>query len=53
MPDPFWLKALLKTALLPPAGPLLLALVGLGLQKRHPRTGRALAYAGVSSLLLL
>jgi uncharacterized SAM-binding protein YcdF (DUF218 family) len=53
MPDPFWLKALLKAVFLPPTGPLLLALVGLGLLKRNPRTGRALAFAGVSSLLLL
>ena len=53
MPDPFWLKALLKAVVLPPVGPLLVALAGLGLQKRLPRTGRALAFAGVSSLVLL
>jgi uncharacterized SAM-binding protein YcdF (DUF218 family) len=53
MPDLFWLKAVVKGLVLPPTGPLLVAFVGLGLIARHPRTGRALAAAGVSSLLLL
>ncbi len=53
MLDPFWLKALLKALALPPTGPLLLALLGIGLLNRFPRAGRVLTVAGVSSLLLL
>ena len=53
MPDVLWLKALLKAVILPPAGPLLVAIFGLALGRRFPRTGRALAVAGVASLLLL
>ena len=51
--DPIWLRSLLKALALPPTGPLLLAALGLGLQKRHPRIGRAFAFAGVLFLLLL
>jgi len=51
--DPTWFKSLLKAVVLPPTGPLLLAALGLGLQRRFARTGRALAIAGVSLLLLL
>jgi uncharacterized SAM-binding protein YcdF (DUF218 family) len=51
--DPIWLRSLLKALALPPTGPLLLAALGLGLQRRHPRTGRALTFAGVLLLLLL
>ena len=53
MIDPYWLKAVLKQLVLPPTGPLLVALLGLGLLRRHPRMGRVLAFAGVLSLLLL
>ena len=53
MPDLIWLKTLLKALILPPTGPLLIATLGLGLQRRHPRIGRALAVAGVVVLLLL
>ncbi len=49
----FALKSIAKAIVLPPAGPLLLALAGLMLGRRAPRTGRALAWAGVISLLLL
>lgn len=38
---------------LPPTGPLLLALVGLLLLGRRPRLGRALAWVGVTALLIL
>ena len=53
------LKTLLRTLLLPPAGPLLLAVVGLSLLARRragaavARAGRALLIAGVASLWLL
>src|SRR5215467_2002532 len=53
MPDALWVKAILKAIVLPPTGPLLVALFGLGLARRFPRTGRAVAAAGVASLLLL
>jgi uncharacterized SAM-binding protein YcdF (DUF218 family) len=51
--DPYWLKAVLKQLVLPPTGPLLVAVLGLGLLRRHRRMGRVLAFAGVLSLLLL
>jgi uncharacterized SAM-binding protein YcdF (DUF218 family) len=51
--DPIWVKAVLKTVLLPPTGQLLLALLGLGVRPRFPRTGAVLAWAGLVSLLLL
>ena len=53
MLDPFWLRSMLKALVLPPTGPLLLALLGLILYRRLPRTGRAFAFAGVLLLLLL
>jgi uncharacterized SAM-binding protein YcdF (DUF218 family) len=53
MVDPLWLKALLKTLVLPPTGPLLVAVFGLGLLRRFPRAGRALAAAGVMVTLAL
>jgi len=43
----------LAALVLPPTGPLLLALAGLILLGRRPRLGRALAWVGVGSLLLL
>ena len=53
MPDYIWAKAILKALLLPPAGPLLIALVGVAVWGRRPRVGRTLAAFGVVSLLLL
>lgn len=47
------LKPLLSTLVLPPAGPLLLALLGLALTWRRRRIGLALALAGVALLWLL
>ena len=47
------LRALAKVLVLPPAGPLLLALAGLLLLRRAPRTGRALAWTGVLALFAL
>ena len=53
MIDPIAIKAVLKTLVLPPTGPLLIAVVGLLLVRRHPRAGRGLAAAGVALLLVL
>lgn len=53
MIDPIWVKAVLKALVLPPTGPLLLALVGLGLLRRSYRLGAGLAWTGVVSLLIL
>jgi uncharacterized SAM-binding protein YcdF (DUF218 family) len=53
MIDPLWLKALFKALVLPPTGPLLVAVVGLALWSRHPRAGRTLAALGVAVLLVL
>lgn len=47
------LRTLVKLLVLPPAGPLILALVGLAMLRRWPRAGRALAWAGAASLFLL
>jgi uncharacterized SAM-binding protein YcdF (DUF218 family) len=47
------LKAIFKALVLPPASPLLLALVGLMLWHRRPRLARALVATGVGALLLL
>jgi uncharacterized SAM-binding protein YcdF (DUF218 family) len=46
-------KTFLKEMLLPPAGPLLLALLGVALVKRRPLFGRALVVLGVAMLWLL
>jgi uncharacterized SAM-binding protein YcdF (DUF218 family) len=43
----------LAALVLPPTGPLLLALLGLALLGRRPRLGRALAWLGVVGLLIL
>ncbi|MFO1412817.1 MAG: YdcF family protein [Burkholderiales bacterium] len=51
--DPIWVKAVVKALVLPPGGPLLLALAGLALAGWYPRTGRVMAAVGVLSLLLL
>ena len=53
MDDALWLKAALKTLVLPPTGLLLVALAGLALRARMPRAGRLLSVAGVVSLLIL
>jgi uncharacterized SAM-binding protein YcdF (DUF218 family) len=53
MIDPIWLKAVAKTLVLPPTGPLLLALIGLSMRRRYPRTGSAAAWTGVLVLLVL
>jgi uncharacterized SAM-binding protein YcdF (DUF218 family) len=51
----FWLmlKTLLKDLILPPAGPLLLAFLGLIMLKRRPMLARICLIAGVGSLWLL
>jgi len=51
--DSFWLKAILKALVLPPTGPLLIAMAGLAIHGRFPRSGISLAWTGVLSLLLL
>lgn len=49
----FFLKKLLSALVLPPAGPLLLALYGLWLARRHPRLGRGVALIAILGLLAL
>jgi uncharacterized SAM-binding protein YcdF (DUF218 family) len=51
--DPFDLKVLVRTLVLPPAGPLLLAVAGLVLAQRRPRLGRRLVIAGVAITWIL
>jgi len=51
--DPIWVKAVLKALVLPPTGPLLVAVLGLALWRRRPRLGAGLAWTGVLSLLVL
>jgi uncharacterized SAM-binding protein YcdF (DUF218 family) len=51
--DPIWLRVMAKALVLPPIGPMLVALVGIALVTRFPRTGKTLATAGVTMLLLL
>lgn len=53
MLDFIWVKAVVKALVLPPTGPLLVALVGIMMLARHPRLGRTLALAGVAVLLAL
>lgn len=53
MLDPIAVKAVLKTLVLPPTGPLLLAALGLLIYSRYPRAGRGLAATGIAMLLLL
>jgi uncharacterized SAM-binding protein YcdF (DUF218 family) len=48
-----YLKTLIKTLLLPPAGPLLVALAGVLIIRRRPVMGRALAFAGIATLWIL
>jgi uncharacterized SAM-binding protein YcdF (DUF218 family) len=49
----FLARAVAKALVLPPAGPLLLAVAGLVLARRAPRAGRALTWIGIGTLLLL
>jgi uncharacterized SAM-binding protein YcdF (DUF218 family) len=51
--DPIWVKAVLKALVLPPTGPLLLALLGLALWRRRPTLGAGLIWTGLLSLLVL
>jgi len=53
MVDSIWLKAIVKALVLPPTGPMLIAMAGLAIRRRFPRSGIALAWSGVLSLLLL
>jgi uncharacterized SAM-binding protein YcdF (DUF218 family) len=46
-------KTLLRDLILPPAGPLLVALLGLLLLKRRPQLARACLFLGLGSLWLL
>lgn len=50
---PAWIKAVVKDLVLPPTGPLLIALAGLAVAGRYPRRGRLIALAGVVLLILL
>lgn len=47
-----WLKLLVKVLVLPPNGPLLVAVAGLVLAGRWPRLGRRIAAAGVLLLIV-
>src|SRR5580698_6627500 len=49
----FRLKTLLKAIVFPPAGPLLLAILGLFLIKRRPRLARACLILAIGSLWVL
>ncbi len=51
--DLFWLKKALTALVLPPAGPLVVAIAGLALRRARPTLGRALAWAGVLGLTFL
>jgi uncharacterized SAM-binding protein YcdF (DUF218 family) len=53
MIDPFRWKVLLKALILPPAAPLLIAIVGLALLDRKRQLGRFLATLGVLVLVLV
>lgn len=49
----FLLKKILTSLILPPSGPLLVAVLGLVLARRRPRLGYALTTVAVASLLAL
>jgi uncharacterized SAM-binding protein YcdF (DUF218 family) len=51
--DLFLAKKAIAALVLPPTGPLLIALIGLALLARRPKWGGALAWLGVLSLLAL
>src|SRR5262245_9115256 len=46
-------RKILTALLLPPTGPLLVALLGYLLTRKRPRLGRGLIWAGLLSLFLL
>lgn len=49
----FWAAKLAGQMILPPNGPIFLALLGLLLVRRWPRTGRTLGLIGVGTLMIL
>ena len=51
--DFFVVRKVLAALVLPPTGPLLLAVIGLFLLRDRPRLGRAFIWLGVAGLLLL
>jgi len=51
--DAIWLKAVVKALILPPTGPLVVAVIGLLVLHRRPRLGHAIAAFGVVLLLVL
>jgi uncharacterized SAM-binding protein YcdF (DUF218 family) len=51
--DLFLVKKALAALVLPPTGPLVVAAIGLTLQRSRPRLGRSLAWAGVLLLTAL
>jgi uncharacterized SAM-binding protein YcdF (DUF218 family) len=53
MLDALWLKAIVKTLILPPTGLLLVALLGFALRRRFARLGGALVTASFVLLLLI
>ena len=53
MLDALFSKSVAKALVLPPTGPLLLALVGLAIGRRWPRIGSSLALSAIATLLAL
>ena len=53
MIDVVWVKAVIKTLVLPPTGLLLISLAGLAIRRRFPRAGIGMAWTGLILLLLL
>lgn len=51
--DLFFTKKILTALVLPPTGPLIVAFIGLALLKTRPKLGRALAWLGFATLLIL
>ena len=49
----FLLKKILSALILPPTSLILLALLGIYLSRKHPRTGRAIAALSLTTLLIL
>lgn len=49
----FWISKIIGALVLPPNGPVIVALAGLLLARRRPRLGSALALLGTGSLLVL
>ncbi|HEV2220158.1 MAG TPA: YdcF family protein, partial [Casimicrobiaceae bacterium] len=48
-----WITILVKSLVLPPIGPLLVALAGLVVAIERPRLGRWIAFSGIAVLLVL